>query len=201
MDVFLITGFAVLTAIVLLNLVLTLAIIRKLQAPISGNGPGYPDPLKPGEPAPDFTAETLSGEKVTLASYSGHQTAFIFISPTCGPCRIAIPRYESLIPKARQFNTELVLVSIVDSNETKAFVEELDVSMPILVAPRTTNSFQVDYKLSSTPSYCLIDEYGKVKSSGYPSFEGAGAWKELVEPWMPGSKLADDLAITKGGAI
>jgi peroxiredoxin len=200
MEAFVVTGFTVIGIIVLVNFILTLAIIKKMQAQaaFSREGTGHPDPLKQGEPAPQFTAEKLSGETVTLADYSGQHTAFIFVSPACGPCRTAIPRYEALVPKARLSNTELVLVSTADADQTQAFVNELNITMPVIVAPRATNNFQEDYRLSATPSYCLVDVQGAVVSSGYPSFDG-GPWKALVDKWVPAPKLHADLVASRGG--
>jgi hypothetical protein len=40
-----------------------------------------------------------------------------------------------------------------------------------------------DYGFSSTPGYCAIDAEGKVRSAGYPNFDG-GPWKDLVDSWQ-----------------
>jgi peroxiredoxin len=172
-----------------LNLLLTLALVRKINS-------GTPRPLKKGQRAPDFTAQTLTGEQVTLASYAGRSVALIAVSPSCGPCREALPRYEALAPKARRAGVELLLVSTAPMAESQAFVEELAIHAPLIVAPEPDNSFMRDYKLAGTPSYCLIDAQGKVQSSGFPS---SGEWQALTETWESHTHRVAELAANAGG--
>jgi peroxiredoxin len=172
-----------------LNLLLTLALVRKL------NG-STPRPLKKGQRAPDFTAQTLTGEQVTLASYAGRSVALIAVSPTCGPCRDALPSYEALAPKARRAGVELVLVSTAPVAESQAFVEEFAIHMPLIVAPEPDNPLMRDYKFAGTPSYCLIDTQGKVQASGFP---GTGAWPALIESWESHTQHMAGLAANARG--
>ena len=167
--------------VVLTNLALTLALVRRVNAeseehngPVSG--------LKPGRPAPDFAAATLSGTPVTLAEYAGRAVAFLFVGTHCPPCRRSLPSYEALAPKAARAGVELVLVSTDEAESTRSFVTELDVQMPILVAPQASNPFMRDYQASGTPSFCLIDAQGTVQAAGYPSLEW-GEWKALSASW------------------
>lgn len=179
--------------VVLFNLLVTLALVRRVNA-LNGaqsksdsqrqSGSSGPGP-KVGQPAPAFTAVTLQGEQVTLASYAGRSVAFIFFSTTCEPCREALPSYESALAKAERAGVDLVLVSTNDSADsalTRAFVEENNIRLPVLVAPLRDNSFFKDYNFDATPSYCLVDERGIVQSAGYPSFKW-GEWKALVDSW------------------
>jgi peroxiredoxin len=155
--------------LVVLNLLLTLALIRRVNA--GARTPGAPG-LKAGTMAPDFTAQTLSGETVTRSTYSGRKVAFLFVSPSCQPCHEMLPTFEVLGPKAARAGVDFVLVSNVEREATSAFVEQFNISLPVLVAPLTTNSFTRDYHSTTTPSYCLLDEQGKVQSAGYPSMGG-----------------------------
>jgi peroxiredoxin len=173
--------------VLLFNLVLTLGLVRRSNA--AGQS------LRKGPPAPRFKAQTLQGDDVTLDSYRGQQVAFLFVGPGCAPCREAVPTYQALAPKARRAGVELVLVSIADEAETRLFVEELNVRMPILMAPRPQNSFMEDYRLAGTPSYCLVDARGKVLSSGFPSAEH-GAWKALADSWEAPSTMVAGFART-----
>src|SRR5258706_10943407 len=108
MEQFLVGSSMLLWVVVLCNLLLTLALIRKVN---SGAVDQTKVGLKEGEIAPDFMAETLSGEKVTLAMYAQREVVFIFIAPTCRPCLEALPRYNALGMKAAQSGVEIVLVS------------------------------------------------------------------------------------------
>ena len=89
----LIGSVALLWVLVLFNLVLTLGLVRRANAN-AGPQPMEEEGLEAGERAPDFTAETLDGEAVTLATYAGRDVAFLFMSPFCGPCREKLPRHR-----------------------------------------------------------------------------------------------------------
>lgn len=193
----LIVSTAALWILLLLNILVTLALVRRLNAASRPNTDGQLRPtdsrykgLIPGQQAPDFTAETLRGESVTLASFAGSTVAFLFVGTHCQPCRDAIPSFERTQSRAAQAGVELVLVSIDNAVQTRVFAEEVATSMRILVAPREENPFMSDYKTSITPSYCLIDQRGKVKSSGYPVIE-QGEWtgwmdsEEARKPRLP----------------
>ena len=199
MDQLLVISMIALWVIVLLNFVLTLALIRRLNSlTADSTRTPPPDGLKPGEPAPEFKAETLKGATVTLSDYSGREAAFVFVSPSCSPCRAALPQYEAALPAAQRSGTDLVLVSVADAAATRAFVEEYNINIPVLVAPRPGNTFMVDYKFSSTPSYCAIDAEGKVRSAGYPNF-GGGEWKALVDAWQQAKPQLANLVPNRGG--
>ncbi len=77
---------------------------------------------------------------------------------------------------------ELVLVIGAEMEESKAFAEEFKLDQPIMVAHPGSNKWMKDYKALMTPSYCLIDEQGKVKSTGYPN-SGFGEWKNFIMGW------------------
>lgn len=191
MEQVLVLSSVLLWIVVFCNLLLTLALVRRVNA-----NPQPKEGLKEGLPAPDFTAETLSGEKVTLATYAQRDVAFVFIAPTCEPCREALPSYEALGPKAMQSGVDLVLVSMANAEQTRHFVNEFNIQLPILVAPRESNSFMQDYKLSTTPSYCLIDRQGKILSSGSANLRW-GPWKALAEAWEANTVRSASLATSE----
>jgi len=161
MESILVLSTILLWALVLLNLLLTLGLARRVRA-------AFPkiEMLKVGQQAPDFTAQTLQGQAVSLADYAGRAVAFIFTSPHCQPCREQLPTLQALKPKAEEFNVELVMVSDANENETRTLASELDGSLPILIAPRERTTFIADYKATAMPSYCLVDAHGKVRAAG-----------------------------------
>ncbi len=57
-------------------------------------------------------------------------------------------------------------MSDADEAETQSFADELELRLPILVAPRDRTSFLADYKAMATPSFCLVDAEGKVRAVG-----------------------------------
>jgi peroxiredoxin len=181
METILVVSSFLLWLIVVLNLLLTIALVRRLSAKPRPTSLPW-ETLEVGQRAPDFSAQTLSGETVTLSTFAGRKTAFLFISTHCDPCKQLLPRLEPLGPKAARAGVELVLVSGDGFEATRTFAEEMSITLPVLVAPKDISPLMADYKATMTPFYCLVDEQGKIQSSGYPSLEW-GEWKTLVDSW------------------
>jgi peroxiredoxin len=172
----LVVSSLLLWVVVLLNLLLTLALIRRVRDSKAASG------LKAGQIAPAFTAHTLDGELVTNTTYVGRNVAFVFISTHCVPCRELLPKLEPLGSIAAHARTELLLVSTDELEETRVFAVEMNTHLPILVAPAKTNSFLHDYKAPGTPFFCLVNAQGKVQLVGHPNLD-QGEWKSLVDSW------------------
>jgi cytochrome oxidase Cu insertion factor (SCO1/SenC/PrrC family) len=133
LETVLVVSSVLLWLVVLLSLLLTLVLVRRLNAQ---SHPEQVVGLKGGQHAPDFTALTLSGEAVRLAIYAGRKVTFLFISTHCRPCQDLLPLIESLGPKAVRAGIELVLVSGDEMEETRVFVEKQNICLPPL--SRTT---------------------------------------------------------------
>lgn len=176
MEMGLVIGLILVWIVVLFNLLLTLAIIRRLNLGSRQTG------LRPGQMAPDFTAQTLSGETVTLQDYAGHPTAFVFISTRCRHCEKLLPELGALGPQAMRAGVNLVLVSDNQREEIQDYVSRNNIHLPVLIAPHSENPFFQNYQVKGTPSYCYIDQQGKVQSAGHPHMAG-GEWKVLADDW------------------
>jgi peroxiredoxin len=168
-------------AVLLGNVILTLALVRKQQGASPSSG-GDTDGPAITRPAPDFAAETLQGVRITLADYAGRAVVFLFVRPGCGPCREGLPTYERLAPQAAHAGVELVLVIDADHLQTREFVENYGVSLTTLIAPNDSNSFYRDYTVRGTPTFCLIDSEGIVRSVGYPG-PNSREWQLLTTSW------------------
>jgi peroxiredoxin len=185
LDPILLLNIVLLWVAVLVNLLLTVAVIRRLNTTGTSRAKTVSEPhvgAKVGEHAPTFSAHTLTGEPVTLATYAGRSVAFIMIGPSCVPCREALPRYESLRAKAAQSGVDFVLVSTGNREDTLALVDEFNLATPIILAPQPANPFMSDFKVRGTPAYVLIDSAGIVRSAGFPDFE-RGEWQSMVQSW------------------
>lgn len=180
--------------VVLCNVALTLALVRRLNAAPRHKSLSLEMP-EAGQPAPDFRAQTVSGETATLSTFAGRKMAFIFISTHCAPCRQLLSRLEHFKPSIAEIGVELVLVSSDEMEETQIFVERLHVRLPVLVAPRNTNPLFDDYKATLTPSYCLVNEHSVVQSAGLINAEGE-EWEALIASWATSDIPASSV---KGG--
>ncbi len=192
METALIVSSVLLWVVVLLNVLLTLALVRRVNASGGLNGAGMTETGPTiGEQAPAFSAQTLEGEPVTLETYTGRgrATVLLFISAGCRPCRELLATLGDMLPGARQSGTDLILVSSDRREQVQALLTEFHLDISVLLAPRDSNPFFADYKITGTPSYCVIDEDGTVQSAGHPS-PSFDAWKALTATWTRAGKLA-----------
>jgi peroxiredoxin len=149
-----------------LNLILTLAIVRRIN-----NLPQFAETvplekLEVGETAPDFVADTLDGGSVNLAHFAGQPLSLLFISPTCEPCRTQVSILTPLHSTLQKAGINIKLVSFADELSTTKFMQEFNTCIPTLIAPRETNHFGDDYKVFGTPWYYIINEHGKIEAGG-----------------------------------
>lgn len=163
--------------VLLFDLFLTFALIRRLNA----KSPGKPIiDLPKGTSAPEFAAQTLEGEAVTLATFTGRKLALIFIATYCKPCKELLPKLQTLQERASRGGIELVLVSIEGENVTRQYVQENALTFPVLITDQKTKAFMKDYQVSGTPSFCFITAQGTIYSTGLPHFEGE-KWADFEE--------------------
>jgi len=164
----------------LFNFLLILALTRRLSR---SHGTGEePESLKPGTIAPAFQAKSLDGKDVTESQYKGKTVAFLFVGPGCVPCREFMPYFIELIPDVQKRGIELALVSESSADAMQEYLKEYKLDLPVLIAPSgdgKLSKFLDDYKVSGTPSYCLVSPDGKVLAAGYPGLK-ADAFREQV---------------------
>lgn len=182
-------NLALIWFLLLINTVIVAAVVRRLRDQASQDAPK--GTIEPGRRAPEFRAEALQGGEVSRDDFVGRALVLLFVSPTCAPCKEALPEYNRLRPFAKQAGVELVLVSLAELEPTRLLAREISSDFLVLAAPRHNNSFAEDYELPGTPSFCVIDTSGIIESSGYPS-PNYGPWKELVTSWGSSSTTVGD---------
>jgi peroxiredoxin len=165
--------------VVLFNLLLTLALIRRVNARPSTTAPHRLVSLAIGTSAPPFEAQTLEGTPVTLDTYRGRPTFFAFVAPECSACHEVLPLLHSVTSSPAQTHTNVVIVSRADREQTLHMIEEFKLSLPVIAAPAETSAFFRDYQIAGTPSYCFINEKAIVKETG-PLSPTNLEWKTLV---------------------
>lgn len=201
MEVLLLLSLSILWGVLLVNLALTLRILRWIRASNEARMASQ----KPVEerqtlvidaPAPEFKARTLAGQATRLDDYAGRSIAFIFVSPACGHCRLEMPMLVKLAPLARKnVGVEMILVSdwgpVVTQQWLDAIRDEdgVDVTLPVLVAPRGKTDFLDDYNpRSMTPAFCLLSAQGTVQQA--TGFIPSPAWSKLKRTWEGISTLS-----------
>jgi signal peptidase I len=133
--------------------------------------------LLPGQPAPAFTAQSLDGATYALQQYSGQKVLLLFIAAN-KICRRQIPLYLAGLTNALATGIAVLCIGISeydDQASLHAFVQEMHLTMPVLLAPPERNTFKRDYRVAGTPSYCFLDERGTVLAAGVL---GDPSWRE-----------------------
>lgn len=196
MDAILLFSLTALWVVVLVDLAMTLRLVRwiagqnelRLQFMLGGRDPEL------GQPAPPFRARAMTGRPVTLDDYAGRQVAFVFVSPLCDRCRKEIPGLISLAPRAAaNAGTEIIVVSDGEIALTKVWLDAMrdedgvTVDVPVLVAPGAESATIHQYNPSGTlPSFCLVDAAGRVVARG---LLGQDEWRELTRLWEGRAKV------------
>jgi hypothetical protein len=128
--------------------------------------------LPTGEPAPDFRAETLSGETVTLDSYHQQALLFLFIANNNLSYQ-KIPTYLTLAEELATHRITVVFVFDGARETVRQLTELLPASQSVLLAPRRTNPLFKEYQMVGTPAYCLLDDQHIVRATGFNRFDAA----------------------------
>jgi thiol-disulfide isomerase/thioredoxin len=128
-----------------------------------------------GSPFPDIELPGADGSVVSLASSlaGGRPALFIFVSPTCGPCRALLPEIAQWqIELKDKINFVLLTVGKLEENKEK-----------LLGAPEIPIAIQKDREIAEqvrakwTPTAILVRSDGKIASR---LAAGDGAIHELI---------------------
>lgn len=155
-------------------LVLIVAAIGLFQA-LGGddeNGTGGPSSLDIatiGQPAPDFSMQTFSGETFTLSEHRGEVVVMNFWGSWCEPCKREMPAFQGYWEGAPD---DVMFVGVGSKRDPEdkaiAFAEEYGVTYPI---GRDTEGGTVaagqiskDYNISFYPMTYIIDPNGNISA-------------------------------------
>lgn len=134
--------------------------------------------VRPGKPAPDFTAKDINGKQFTLSSLKGKVVIIDFWASWCVPCRKSNPHMRELYKKYHQKGLDLVYVSDDDTSEPawrKAVQKDQLVGdgfhhvlrgLKILDRQKYTfdksNDISEKYAIHYLPTKYLIDKQGNI---------------------------------------
>ena len=120
--------------------------------------------LKPGEQAPVFELQTLTGQAVRIGGErnDGKSTLLFFLSPTCPVCKTLIPVLRAM-RKSEAGWLEIVLASDGNENEHREWLKQQQLeSWPYVLSPQLGMAIQV----AKLPFAALIDENGVLCARG-----------------------------------
>ena len=171
---YLVTLVAVLVAATLLNLVLTIGVIRRLRdhtEQLAGMpGPdGFPAGFEPparamvpvGDRVADFTATSTEGETISREGLSG-RTLVAFLSPDCPGCLDQVPHladYAAGFPGGRE---QVVTVLGGTEEDIEAMRARLAPVSRIVVEPWGAGAIAEAFDMKLWPAFGLVDDDGTV---------------------------------------
>ena len=121
--------------------------------------------IQPGQIAPDFTAQTLSGKKVSIEQFKGKKVVWLtFWATWCPYCTKEIPALKDLHKKYGD-KVEILAVNIgVNDSVEKAEDYKFEHDLPYDII--YSNQITRQYGIRGTPTQVVIDSKGRVAYIG-----------------------------------
>jgi cytochrome c-type biogenesis protein len=143
-------------------------------------------PLVAGDPAPHYSAVSLAGDSVSIASFEGNVVLVNVWATWCIPCREEMPALERLQSKRATDGLRVVGVNIDahGDGQVRAFAENFDISFTILLDPRAT--ITRTFRTTGVPESILIGRDGRI----------AKRWIGAFDPFSTQALQAIDDALT-----
>jgi len=88
-----------------------------------------------GQPAPEFTLQSLDGKTVHLADFRGKGVLLNFWATWCQPCKIEMPWFVQLQKQYGPQGLQVVGIAMDDASpeDIRKFAQDLGVNYPVLI--------------------------------------------------------------------
>ncbi|SEG59398.1 Thiol-disulfide isomerase or thioredoxin [Thermomonospora echinospora] len=161
-------------ALCLINIVLTLGVIRRLnelgRLPARSAGSAAPPPLEvpPGDRVGDFTVTAVDGELVSRADLKG-STLVAFMAPGCPSCEHSLPEFLSRAEAAPGGRDQVLAVVLGDMPDSGQMREQLAPVARVLVEQEEQGPLVRAFGVGALPAYALLS--GDTMVASYASVE------------------------------
>ena len=119
-----------------------------------------------GQPAPDFVAQTVHGEPVTLLSYRGRTVVLNFWATWCVPCRHELPALQAAYEVYQEKGVVILAVSQDAAEQhdmVRAYMTTQGLTFPALHDPQ--GSIAAQYNVMLLPSTIFINPAGTITAT------------------------------------
>jgi peroxiredoxin len=146
-------------------LLLSAAWVWGSAAPLGTTTGGLIPAPRPDFLAPDFRLDTLEGETVSLADFSGRPVLVNLWASWCSPCRAEMPAMQRIYEDYKDHGLAILAVNASDQDSlpsAQAFVESLGLTFPILFD--RGGEVSTAYELRALPTSFFIDGEGIIRA-------------------------------------
>jgi len=129
--------------------------------------------VKKGEPLPEFSATTPSGQQVTNRNYSDRVLLLVFSTEYCSACKKAIPSISKLVDRygKQEFYVLGVLSGLgMENYELKKYMNTFSVNYPMVLFDERLAKDR--FGMISVPYSLLVDKKGVVAGVYYGYSDG-----------------------------
>ena len=166
---FLVAVVALIGALTVLNLLLIMAVIRRLKKMNSLSVPDGSDipELPIGIRIPDFRAESTSGAVVTTGDLIGSESVFAFFDTGCSVCKTTIPKLIDHA-NAQGLKADHVIAVVGGRDSAAEYVDGLDGAATVIVED-SLGPVAAAFSISGFPAFVVVDGDGRVLRAGTQS--------------------------------
>ncbi|HEX6447264.1 MAG TPA: TlpA disulfide reductase family protein [Streptosporangiales bacterium] len=135
------------------------------QRYISGTGKVDTVPVADRQAAPVLTGTSLTGSRLSTASYRGKVVVLNFWASWCAPCRSEAPSLQAVQAKTKADGVQFVGVNFKDSrSNAQVFTREFHLGYPSIYDQpgETALAFRGDLPPQAVPSTIVVDRRGRV---------------------------------------
>ena len=130
--------------------------------------------------APEFTATTLTGSKLSFSAYRGKVVVLNFWGSWCVPCRAEAPTLAAVAAKYQSSGVSFLGVDVRDTTASAlAFARSFHVAYPSVSDPGSaiTLDFTAKVPIAGTPTTLVVDRTGHIAGAvfGTVTYPGLAA--------------------------
>ncbi len=140
-----------------------------------GGGRASPPPatvqaatLAQGQPAPDFSAVTFQGSRLSLSSLRGRPVLINFFASWCAVCELELPGIERAYQEHRAGGFAVLGVNTLETGDGLAFYQRMHLTFPAVYDPGNPGRIGSAYGVTQgLPASVFVDREGRVRLIQY----------------------------------
>lgn len=124
--------------------------------------------LAQGQPAPDFSAATLQGSRLSLSSLRGRPLLINFFASWCTVCEVELPGIEQAYQEHQAGGFTVVGVNTLETGDGLAFYRRMHLTFPAVYDPGNPGRIGAAYGVTQgLPASVFVDRAGRVQLIQY----------------------------------